>query len=59
MAILRPTGPVTMVGAGGNTIGGCAAGVAAAAIPALDVIGMTLLIGLIAGAGLFVMRFSA
>jgi Ice-binding-like len=50
-----PTGAVTMAGAGGNTIGGCAAGVATPAVPALDLAGMTILIVLLAAAGLFVM----
>jgi len=54
-----PTGAVTMAGAGGNTIGGCAAVAAATAIPAIDLVGMAILIGLLAGAGLFIVnRFS-
>jgi hypothetical protein len=44
-----------MAGAGGNTIGGCAALVAAAAIPTLGLGEMAILIVLLAGAGLFVM----
>ena len=51
-----PTGAVTMAGAGGNTIGGCAAGVAATAVPAIDLVGMAILIGLLAGAGLLIVN---
>lgn len=51
-----PTGAVTMAGAGGNTIGGCAAAVGPVAIPALGSIEMTILIFLLAGAGLLVMK---
>lgn len=55
------TGAVTMAGAGGNTIGGCVTGPvgpppSAIAIPALGWGGMTLLITLLAGAGLWVMK---
>lgn len=54
------TGAVTMAGAGGNTIGGCATGPvgppSAIAIPALGRGGMTLLITLLAAAGLWVMK---
>ena len=56
-----PTGAVTMAGAGGNTIGGCASASAAQGVgaPALDFVGLTVLMLLIAGAGLVVMkRFS-
>lgn len=53
-----PTGAVTMAGAGGNTIGGCASGgaVATVAVPALGSLEMAILIFLLAGAGLFVMK---
>lgn len=51
-----PTGAVTMAGAGGNTIGGCAAAASAVAIPALDRVGMAIFLVLLAGAGLFVMN---
>ena len=52
-----PTGAVTMAGAGGNTIGGCASGaVATVAVPALGSVEMTILIFLLAGAGLLVMK---
>jgi len=54
-----PTGAVTMAGAGGNTIGGCAVpGVVPPGepIPALGLVGMAILIVLLAGAGLFVMN---
>jgi len=52
-----PTGAVTMAGAGGNTIGGCASAAAAPVlIPALDLAGMAILIVLLAGAGLFVVH---
>lgn len=55
-----PTGAVTMAGAGGNTIGGCAAATFTPAIPALGPGAMALLIVLLAGAGLFILRwFSA
>ena len=50
-----PTGAVTMAGAGGNTIGGCASGAPVTVIPALDPVGMAILFVLLAGAGLFVM----
>jgi len=50
-----PTGAVTMAGAGGNTIGGCAAA-AVGAVPALGGLGMAVLIVLLAGAGLLVMN---
>ncbi len=54
------TGAVTMAGGGGNTIGGCAGIVAApVAVPALGFVEMSLLIVLLAGAGLFVLsKFS-
>jgi len=53
------TGAVTMAGAGGNTIGGCAA-LAPVAVPALGLAQMSILIVLLAGAGLFVLsRFTA
>jgi hypothetical protein len=53
-----PTGAVTMAGAGGNTIGGCAAVTPAAgpAVPALDFAGLTLLTILLGGLGVFVMK---
>ena len=51
-----PTGAVTMAGAGGNTIGGCAAGVTVQAIPALGPFGMAILVVLLTGAGLFAMK---
>lgn len=53
-----PTGAVTMAGAGGNTIGGCAsaAAVAPLAVPALGSVEMAILIFLLAGAGLLVMN---
>jgi hypothetical protein len=54
-----PTGAVTMAGAGGNTIGGCAvpAPVAAGpAVPSLDFVGLTVLTLLLGGLGLFVMK---
>jgi len=50
-----PTGAVTMAGAGGNTIGGCASAVAAP-VPGLGLAGMAILIVLLAGAGLFVVN---
>ena len=55
-----PTGAVTMAGAGGNTIGGCAGIVVSpVAVPALGLVEMAILIVLLAGAGLFVLsRFS-
>lgn len=56
-----PTGAVTMAGAGGNTIGGCASAAAAQGIgaPALDFVGLTVLMLLLVSAGLVVMkRFS-
>jgi hypothetical protein len=51
------TGAVTMAGAGGNTIGGCASSAFTPAIPALGPGGMAMLIGLLAGAGLLVLRW--
>jgi hypothetical protein len=53
-----PTGAVTMAGAGGNTIGGCAGGAAVPAlvIPTLDPVGIAILIVVLAGAGLFVVK---
>jgi len=56
-----PTGAVTMAGAGGNTIGGCAAPAsgpppAGQPGPTLGPIGLAILIVLLAGAGLFVMN---
>lgn len=53
-----PTGAVTMAGAGGNTIGGCAVTAPAAgpAIPALDLAGLTMLALLLGGVGVFVMK---
>lgn len=53
-----PTGAVTMAGAGGNTIGGCAGGAAVPAlvIPTLDLVGIAILIVVLAGAGLFVVK---
>jgi len=51
-----PTGAVTMAGAGGNTIGGCAATAFAPAIPVLGLNEMAILVVLLAGAGLFVLR---
>ncbi|HEU4887829.1 MAG TPA: ice-binding family protein [Thermoanaerobaculia bacterium] len=53
-----PTGAVTMAGAGGNTIGGCASttAVASAGVPALDYAGLTLLVVLLAGIGVFVVN---
>lgn len=53
-----PTGSVTMAGAGGNTIGGCAVGAPAAepAVPALDFAGLTMLALLLGGLGVFVMK---
>jgi hypothetical protein len=49
------TGAVTMAGAGGNTIGGCAAA-PIGAVPALGPVGLAILIGLLAGAGLIFMN---
>jgi hypothetical protein len=56
-----PTGAVTMAGAGGNTIGGCASLVVSPlAVPSLGLVEMAILIVLLAGAGLFVLsRFTA
>ncbi len=51
-----PTGAVTMAGAGGNTIGGCASTAVVTAVPALGLGGTAILIALLAVAGLFVMR---
>jgi len=53
-----PTGAVTMAGAGGNTIGGCASVpvVPPTAVPALGLAGMTILIVLLAGAALLVVK---
>jgi hypothetical protein len=56
-----PTGAVTMAGAGGNTIGGCAVSAPAppgpaAGIPSLDLAGLTVLTILLGGLGLFVMK---
>jgi len=51
-----PTGAVTMAGAGGNTIGGCASTVPVTAIPALGPVGMATLFVLLAGAGLLVVK---
>ncbi len=53
-----PTGAVTMAGAGGNTIGGCAspAATGAAGIPSLDFAGLMVLTILLGGLGLFVMK---
>jgi Ice-binding-like len=48
-----PTGAVTMAGAGGNTIGGCAAQVTG--IPTLGLGGMAILIVLLAGAAVLVL----
>ncbi len=56
-----PTGAVTMAGAGGNTIGGCASSAALASvggIPALDYRGLAMLVALLAAVGLFVMNRS-
>lgn len=50
-----PTGAVTMAGAGGNTIGGCATA-SVVAIPALGLGGTVGLVVLLVGAGLIVMR---
>jgi len=50
-----PTGAVTMAGAGGNMIGGCASA-PAPPVPALGLAGMAILIVLLAGAGLFVVN---
>ncbi len=54
-----PDGAVTMAGAGGNTIGGCAGpgfGNSAASVPALDPVSLAILMVLLAFAGLFVMN---
>jgi hypothetical protein len=53
-----PTGAVTMAGAGGNTIGGCAIAAPATgpAVPALDFAGLTVLTILLGGLGVFVMK---
>lgn len=53
-----PTGAVTMAGAGGNTIGGCAspAATGGAGIPSLDFAGLMVLTILLGGLGLFVMK---
>ncbi len=51
-----PTGAVTMAGAGGNTIGGCAAAGFSPAIPALGPFGMAILVVLLTAAGLFAMK---
>lgn len=52
------TGAVTMAGSGGNTIAGCATPSAAqlAGVPALDSVGLAMLMALLAGVGLLVMR---
>jgi Ice-binding-like len=50
-----PTGAVTMAGAGGNTIGGCASAAPATAIPTLGLGGMAILIVLLAGAAVLVL----
>lgn len=53
------TGAVTMAGSGGNRIGGCSSapqGPPIMAIPALDQVGMILLVLVLGSAGLFVMR---
>jgi hypothetical protein len=50
-----PTGAVTMAGAGGNTIGGCAAA-SVVTVPALGLGGAASLVVLLAGAGLLAMR---
>ncbi len=52
-----PTGAVTMAGAGGNTIGGCASvPVSVVAVPTLDTAGAVSLFLLVAVAGLVAMR---
>src|SRR6185436_9492267 len=52
-----PTGAVTMAGAGGNTIGGCAnPAVAGISVPAIGPAGMAFLILLLAGTALLVMN---
>lgn len=53
-----PTGAVTMAGAGGNTIGGCAAPgfTVTSSIPALGRVGATIFVVLLGGAGLLAMR---
>jgi hypothetical protein len=50
-----PTGAVTMAGAGGNTIGGCASPASVIAVPALGLGGLATLIALLAGAALLVL----
>ena len=52
------TGAVTMAGAGGNTISGCAAPANAVAIPALKPIGLGALCALLAAAGIWALRRS-
>lgn len=56
-----PTGAVTMAGAGGNTVGGCAAPGPGPVlvIPTLGQVGMVALITLLAGVGLMTMRRNA
>lgn len=55
-----PTGAVTMAGAGGNTIGGCAAQVPLAAIiPTLDYEALAILVTLLAGAGWLAIKRSS
>ena len=46
------TGAVTMAGAGGNTVGGCAGSAPILAIPTLGSVGMAMLAILLAAAGL-------
>jgi len=56
------TGAVTMSGSGGNTIGGCAVapgGSRGADIPALDYVGLTMLMLFFAAAGVFVLKRAA
>lgn len=50
-----PTGAVTMEGAGGNMIGGCASPASVIAVPALGLGGLATLIALLAGAALLVL----
>ena len=50
------TGAVTMAGGGGNTIGGCASPVVGPAVPALGFAGLTMLMVLLAGVGLFALK---